>query len=79
MSKKRKEKKAGKKEKSREGWVTLATLEICMISIQFALCMQLGFASSLEPFVFSLAICIHPQLLSSWSHNMNAVFSPGFF
>ena len=40
------EKKSRRKgEKSREGWVrwvTLASLEICMVAIQLALCMQLG-------------------------------------
>ena len=43
QKKKRKEKKAGKKaEKDGRRWVTLAALEICMVAIQLALCMQLG-------------------------------------
>ena len=48
-----------------------------MIAIQLALCMQLG------TLCINLVICIQPlslkKPLSSWSHNMNAVFSPGFF
>ena len=52
-----------------------------MVAIQLALCMQLG---TLCIFVFRLAIYIQPlnclkKPLSSWSHDMNVVFSPGFF
>ena len=58
--------------------MTLAALEICMVAIQLALCMQLGTFCIQLSHLYSA-----PKLLekapSSWSHNMNAVFSPGFF
>ena len=41
MSKIRKE-KISEKGKKRGRWVTLTALEICMVAIQLALCMQLG-------------------------------------
>ena len=41
MSKSRKE-KISEKGKKHGRWVTLAALEICMVAIQLALCMQLG-------------------------------------
>ena len=63
-----------------EGWVkmgALTALEICMIAIQLALCMQIG------TLCIQLSHCIQPlgclkNPLSSWSHNMNVVFSPEF-
>ena len=45
MSKSRKEKISEKGKKNMEGWVKMGdpdTLEICMIAIQLALCMQFG-------------------------------------
>ena len=58
--------------------MTLTALEICMIAIQLALCMQLGTLCIQLSHLYSTLSCLKKPL-SSWSHNMNAVFSPGFF
>ena len=78
---KRKDKRKRKK-KSMEEWVkmgsTLTALEICMIAIQLALCMQLGTLCIQLSHLYSVPKLLKMPL-SSWSHNMNVVFSPGFF
>ena len=60
--------------------MTQTALEICMIAIQ--LCSSLH--AVWDPLYSALVICIQPlsclkKPLSSWSHNMNVVFPPGFF
>ena len=58
-------------------WVTLTALEICMIVIQLALCMQLGTLCIQLSHLYSAPKLLENPL-SSWSHNMNVVFSPDF-
>ena len=69
---KQKRKDKRKRKKKHRGWVTLTALEICMIAIQLAL----------EPFVFSLVICIQPlsclkKSLFSWSTQYERSVLPG--
>ena len=58
--------------------MTLTALEIGMIVIQLALCMQLGTLCIQLSHLYSAPKLLENPL-SSWSHNMNVVFSPEFF
>ena len=57
MSKSRKEKKS-EKGKKHGRWVTLAALEICMVAIQLALCMQLGILCIQLSHLYSALSCL---------------------